>query len=292
MKVQIGISNFSFNTPHFSSFTELTQQFLAFKAMREVCIQESVSFIVANDIREDKYFGLSIDEQIKNFEFGGDRGMNVAFRQRLYRDYLNGCDFTSHSSQEIKQKAKTELNSKSEEYPLLYVPKIPISGHRFFRNQIEFAEHYEIALSQFPIDENSYFTRAKSHFSNIIFHADCERTLSDIGDGGITNFSVTITKCLRALNSHQAEMKIPEDLNILGHLAECDCSTQGRNGKEDMKFLFPEISANEVNCEYHLKPHRSNDLKDDTYYHKRIYFTFAKIKGEIKTFVASIGPHL
>ncbi|GAM70808.1 hypothetical protein JCM19236_2752 [Vibrio sp. JCM 19236] len=75
-------------------------------------------------------------------------------------------------------------------------------------------------------------------------------------------------------------------------MAECDCSTQGKNGKDDMKFLFPEISENKVNCEYHLKPNSSNDPKDYTYYHKRIYFTFAQIEGEIKTFVASIGPHL
>ncbi|KIP65426.1 hypothetical protein SN11_25145 [Vibrio harveyi] len=292
MKVQIGISNFSFNTPHFASFTELTQQFLAFKGLREAYMQESVSFIVANDIREDKYFGLSIDEQIQNFEFGGDRGMKIAFQQRLYRDYLRGYDFTSHSSQDIKEKAKIELESTAKEYPILYVPTIPISGHRFFRNQIEFAEHYETTLALFPISEKSYFTRAKSHFSNITFHTNCESTLDDIGDGGIANFSITITKCLKALNSHQAEMKIPEDLSILGHLAGCDCSTQGKNGKEDMKFSFPEISESDVNCEYHLKPHSSNDSKDETYYHKRIYFTFAQIEGEIKTFVASIGPHL
>ncbi|EJE8673524.1 hypothetical protein M5236_002158 [Vibrio parahaemolyticus] len=292
MKVEIGVSNFSFDVPHFSSFAELTRQFIEFENLRERFTQNSVNIVIANDITKNKYFGLSVEEQIKNFEFGGDRGIQVAFQQRLYRQYLKGYDYTSYSSEDLKLKAKTELSEETTTYSLLYVPKIPISGHRFFRNNIEFSEHYERTLSLYPIDEESYYMRAKSHFTNITFQSDCCSTLANIGDGGINNFSQSITKCLIALNNHQAEMKIPQDLDILGIMAECDCSTQGSNGKANMKFSFPEISPNDVNCEYHLKPNKSNDPKDSTHYHKRIYFTFADIQGDIRTFVASIGPHL
>ncbi|ELB2105564.1 hypothetical protein QNZ87_004795, partial [Vibrio parahaemolyticus] len=85
MKVEIGVSNFSFDVPHFSSFAELTRQFIEFENLRERFTQNSVNIVIANDITKNKYFGLSVEEQIKNFEFGGDRGIQVAFQQRLYR---------------------------------------------------------------------------------------------------------------------------------------------------------------------------------------------------------------
>ena len=261
--------------------------------MKEVYTQDSVHFLVANDILSDKYFGLSIEQQIDNFSFGKDRGANVAFRQKLHRYYFKGWDTTSHCSQEAHRASpKKKLNDRSDSYSILYLPKFPIAGCRYFRSESCFSKHYEWALEMYPINEKSYFSRAKSHFTNITFQADCGSTLYNMGDGGIQNFSVAITKCLSALNKFEPSMRIPQDLDIIGHMAGFECTPQGSNGKGNMKFSFPEISNNDVNCEYHLKPHSSNDSKDSKHYHKRIYFTFAEVNGDIKTFVASIGPHL
>ncbi|HAS7093647.1 TPA: hypothetical protein I7343_19015, partial [Vibrio cholerae] len=197
------------------------------------------------------------------------------------------------STDELMERANRFVLEECNESYILYAPCLNVYRVNVINSVDDFYSHYENLLSKYPVDEHSYYNRAKSHFKKITFHSDCGDTLKRIGDGGIKNFSIAITKCLKALNEYQAQMKIPEDLTILGGLAGCDCTTQGKNGKDDMKFIFPEISTkNEVNCEYHLKPYSSNDPKDNKYYQKRIYFTFANVGGCIKTFVASIGPHL
>ncbi|MDF6015577.1 hypothetical protein [Vibrio harveyi] len=292
MKTIVSVSNFSLDTRRFSNAIELDASLSQLRNVQSLFRQDKVEYCAGNDILEHNGFGPSFIEQADNFSYAGDKGVQAFLYTKLYQSYLYGFDL-SFSTDELMEKANRLVLEEGNESYVLYVPKLVIYRTNVVKDVDSFSHHYENLLSKYPIDEQSYYDRAKSHFDSITFHSDCGDTLKAMGDGGINSFSIAITKCLKALNEYQATMKIPEDLEILGHITNFDCTTQGKNGKEDMSFVFPEISkTNKVNCEYHLKPHSSNDPKDNKYYHKRIYFTFANVGGRVKTFVASIGPHL
>ncbi|MGR5242548.1 hypothetical protein ACPV36_16760 [Photobacterium damselae] len=291
MKIIVGISNFSFESQRFSSFVDIQNEFTKLKALQGKFNQLGVSLSIATDILKDRYFGHSIETQFNNFSYGNDKSAVIAFRMKLERGYFSGFD-KSYNSEELKCLA-SRPDEDNHLCCTLYAPKVLISGLSSIKSINDFDSFYETILSCYPINEDSYYQRAISHFNNIIYHSNCGETLKKINDGGINKFSITITQCLKALNQHQAQMKIPEDLSTIAALAGCKCTTQGGKGKDDMKFYFPEVSeTNKINCEYHLKPHKSNDPGDSSYYHKRIYFTFSYIDGKYRTLVASIGPHL
>ncbi|HCE2477905.1 hypothetical protein [Vibrio parahaemolyticus] len=291
MKTRVAVSNFSLDYSHFSNFDDLNKSLSQLKSVQKLLSQNKIEYYVGKDILEHGGFGTSISQQLDNFEYGGDVGLHAALYNMLYQSHLSGFNL-SLTTDELMAKSAVFPKAGDTAGYIMYIPYLNIARNYKFKDRVEFGVYYERMLQVHPVSSESYYDRASSHFANIVYHSDCGDTLDEMGDGGINSFSIAITKCLKALNDYKAQMKIPEDLNILGHMADCDCSNQGKNGKDDMKFSFPEISENDVNCEYHLKPNSSNDPKDSTYYHKRIYFTFADIKGEIKTFVASIGPHL
>jgi hypothetical protein len=291
MKIRVAVSNFSLDFSHFASFDELNNSLSKLKDVQDLLPQKKIEFFAGNDIIEHCGFGPSFTQQLENFQFGNDLGLQGTLLNMLYQTYLLGFDL-SLSTDELMAKANVMPKAGDTAGYIMYVPHLNLVRNHKFKNKIEFDCYYEKLLSTHPVSSESYYERASSHFTNIIYHSECGNTLDNIGDGGINSFSITITKCLKALNDHKAQKKIPEDLRIIGHMAGCDCTTQGSNGKKDMKFYFPEISEDDVNCEYHLKPKHSNDPRDNNYYHKRIYFTFSEFEGEIRTFVASIGPHL
>ena len=292
MKTAVAVSNFSMDKSHFKSFDELNKSLSRLADVQALPNQTQVEYYAGNDITSHAGFGPSILRQLENFEFGGDVGLLGTLLNVLYQSHLFGFNL-SLTTDELMASAANFPKDGDEAGYILYVPNLNLVVNHKFKDKQEFDSFYEDMLSKHPVDSESYYERASSHFTNITYHSECGETLNAMGDGGINSFSIAITKCLKALNEHKAQMKIPEDLNILGHMADCDCSTQGSNGKGAMKFSFPDISKeNDINCEYHLKPNSKNDPKDKIYYHKRIYFTFAVIDGEIKTFVASIGPHL
>ncbi|MFA0074904.1 hypothetical protein [Vibrio cyclitrophicus] len=291
MKTRVAVSNFSLDLSHFKSFDDLNDSLSKLLDVKTLLPQKKVEFYAGYDITEHCGFGLSLTQQLDNFQFMGDLGLQGLLLNTLYQSHLLGFNL-SFSTDELMAKSAVMPKAGDEAGYVMYIPHLNIMRHHKFKNKGEFDTYYEELLSTHPVNSESYYERASSHFTNVTYQADCRKTLDNMGDGGINSFSKAITKCLKALNDHKSEMKIPQDLDILGHMADCDCSPQGSNGKGDMKFSFPEISENDVNCEYHLKPHSSNDSKDSNYYHKRIYFTFANIQGDIRTFVASIGPHL
>ncbi|EJL6353811.1 hypothetical protein NMR46_003265, partial [Vibrio cholerae] len=255
MKTIVSVSNFSLDSCKFSSFMEIDTSLSKLKNVLSLFNQESVEYYAGNDILEHKGFGLSFIEQANNFSYAGDKGVQAYLYSKLFQSYLNGFTLT-FSTDELMERANRFVLEECNESYILYAPCLNVYRVNVINSVDDFYSHYENLLSKYPVDEHSYYNRAKSHFKKITFHSDCGDTLKRIGDGGIKNFSIAITKCLKALNEYQAQMKIPEDLTILGGLAGCDCTTQGKNGKDDMKFIFPEISTkNEVNCEYHLKPY-------------------------------------
>jgi hypothetical protein len=293
MKTIISLSIFSFNKSHFSSFEELEEEFKLLQSIKDDYKQAKVSFAVGNDITDYSYFGLSVNQQIKNFEFGGDRGLQIYFNMKLQREYLKNFDWWGLTTDELIEKSVLEPNIENNENHILYMPIQKMNGYVGFDNDETFASHYEKILSEYPVSNDSYYQRMTSLFTNIIYHSDCRATLNNIEGGDFCKFSISFTQCLKALNDHKAQIRIPEELGIIGHLAGYSCTTQGSNNKENMQFSFPEVSeVNQINCEFHLKPSDSNDPRDNNYYHNRIYFTFAEIDGEVKTLVASIGPHL
>ncbi|MUK70324.1 hypothetical protein [Aliivibrio fischeri] len=294
MKTIIGISNFSFDTFHFSSFSDLENQFAKFQLLKADYNQDKVSIAVANDITKDKWFGLSIDEQLQNFEFGKDKGVITYLALRLDRTHLVGFN-RSFTSVDLKNKAQSEPCIVEKENTILYAPNVLIGGYANFKDKISFDKHYEYILGHFPIDNKSYYHRAKSHFTNLIYHVDCESTLDKVPDGFV-NYSIAITKCLKALNEHNPT----QSLSLVGRLSEIrssasyNCTPQGGSHKH-FKFAFNYKGTQYPNldCQFHLKPSDKNIKGDGSHNHKRVYFGFIPINSiEWKIAVAAIGPHI
>ncbi|ELK8507673.1 hypothetical protein R5E07_000247 [Vibrio vulnificus] len=294
MRTIIGVSNFSFDVSHFYSFKELDDQFKRFGLLKDEYVLEKVTISVAKDISKDKWFGLSIEEQLKNFEFGEDKGVITQFKLLLDRTYLRGFDRT-YTSKELKQNAKKGACLVERTNTILFVPKIYVGGYPYFRIPSEFYDHYEAILGEFPIDSESYYERAISFFDNIIFHGDCRSTL-DLVDGNFCDFTISFTKCLRALNDYDSKgvLSTTDRVDQIDKLTAYDCTNQGsshKNFKFDFEYQGKRIEA--LDCQYHLKPSDNNKKGDATFYQNRIYFGFFPLSEiEWKIAVAAIGPHI
>ncbi len=294
MKTIIGISNFSFDTPHFSSFKDLETQFVKFKSLPTDYNQAKVSIYIANDITKDKWFGSSIDEQIENFEFGKDIGAITRFKLLLERNYLRGFG-RSFTSDELKEKAKKQPCITKKESTILYVPAELLSGYSSFKCSIEFCEYYEYILGKFPIDNGSYFEKATSYFDNLIYQDNCKSTLDKVDDG-FCNYTMAFTKCLKALNESSPTniVSTKDKLVDIASKAQYKCSTEGSSHK-NFKFEFRHNGQkyDTLDCQFHLKPSDRNTKGDGSHNHKRLYFGFIpEDDTKWKVAVAAIGPHI
>lgn len=294
MKTIVGISNFSFDTPHFSSFDALEAQFNNFKSLLTDYNQKKVLIAVANDIAKDKWFGLSIDEQINNFEFGTDIGALTRFKMLLDRSYLRGFD-RSFTSVELKEKARKAPCTTNKENTILYAPKILVAGYSNFKDRVSFCTHYEYILGHFPIDNKSYYEKAVSYFDNLIYHDDCNDTLNRVDDG-FCNYTVAFTKCLKALSESSPTNIISTEgkLGDIASKAQYKCTPEGSSDKNfKFKFNYDGVSYSALDCQFHLKPSDRNTKGDRSHNHKRLYFGFIPINAtEWKIAVAAIGPHI
>ena len=293
MKTLIGISNFSFESQNFTSFADVQNEFEKIQSLKDKFGQKGVSLSIAKDILTNQYFGHSIETQFNNFSYGKDKQAIIAFRIKLERGYFKGFD-KQYSSDELKELAKSP-DEANRLCCTLYAPKVLVSGLSSIRTISCFDSYYEYILGSHPIDEDSYYQRATSHFKNITYHSDCMGTLKRVPDG-FCNYSIAITKCLNALNS----LSPVSGVNIQGHLsdiatkAQYACTPEGKSHSHfKFDFEYDGTFYPNLGCQYHLKPSDRNTKGDGSHNHKRIYFGFIPIQGsKLRIAVAAIGPHI
>lgn len=294
MKTIIAFSNFSFETQQFSTFEQIQEQLNKLILIKSQFKQKGVSAYIANDILKDQYFGHSLEKQFDNFSFGTDRQMITAFKMRLERGYFNAFN-KQYTGAELKNLSRSPSES-NRVCCTLYVPGgFNSAEFTSFKTIEEFSSYYEDILGRYPISTKSYYERAISHFTNIIYHDDCEMTLNRVHDD-FCNYSIAITHCLRALNDSSpfAGRDFVGLTRSIGSKAGYDCTSQGRPGDNfKFKFEYSGVIYQNLNCHYHLKPSKRNNEGDTKHYHKRIYFGFIPINTlEQKIAVAAIGPHI
>lgn len=294
MNIIIGFSNFSFDVQSFSSFKGIQDQFDKFKLIKSQLNQKGVFSYLAYDILEDQYYGQSLVQQFANFSFGKDKLVIAAFKMRLEREYYVGFN-RQYSGSTLKDLSRSPSESNQVCYTLYAPNGFNSTEYTSIKNITEFSSYYEDILGRYPISIKSYYERATSHFTNIIYHDDCEMTLSRVHDG-FCNYSIAITQCLRALNDSSpfTDRNFIQLTRSIGSKAGYDCTSQGHPG-DNFKFRFEyngEIYPS-LNCHYHLKPSKRNNEGDTRHYHKRIYFGFIQIdSSQYKIAVAAIGPHI
>ncbi|CAG9426937.1 TPA: hypothetical protein ACS78B_000419 [Providencia alcalifaciens] len=295
MNIIIGFSNFSFECYHFNNFDEVEEQFSKLKRLQDQFKRDSVTLSLANDILDDQYFGHSLRQQFDNFSYGKDRLIVSAFISKLHREYFSGFN-KQHTGEKLKEiSASPDVDNHL--WCALYAPNGFNSADalHLISTTDDFYFFYEYLLGNYPINEKSYYTRAKSHFKNIEYHADCEATLSRVSDG-FCNYSIAITQCLRALNDSSpfTDRNFLRLTRSIGSKAGYDCTPQGHSHKHfQFKFEYNGHIYPNLNCNYHLKPSKRNNEGDTKHYHKRIYFGFIPInESEYKIAIAAIGPHI
>ncbi|TKG13281.1 hypothetical protein [Vibrio lentus] len=293
MKTIVGISNFSFESQKFSSFQQIQNQLSKLKELQGKFDQHGVSLSIATDILKNKYFGRSLETQFNNFAFGGDRQNIIAFRSRLERGYFNG--FNKQYTSEALRKLASEPDEVGRVCCTLYAPTVLISGSSNFKSVEGFSSYYEDVLGKYPIDESSYYLRAKSHFTNLIYHADCRATLDKVDDGFI-NYSVAFTVCLKALNGFDPsdEPSTRGKIKVINALTAYDCTPENGSHKNfNFDFTHGGKEFTDLDCQYHLKPSENNGKGDDSFNQKRLYFGFLPVADKSwKIAVAAIGPHI
>ncbi|MGR2931804.1 hypothetical protein ABMY10_06780 [Vibrio vulnificus] len=294
MKILIGLSNFSFDTQRFGSFDEIKDQLGKLKRLDGKFSQHGVSLAVANDLLKDSYFGPSLEMQFQNFSYGGDRMMISAFKSQLERSYFSGFE-RQYTGLELKNLASSpDLENKT--CCTIYAPQVLVSGLACIKCEGDFASYYEQVLGEYPIDEASYYERAISHFTNVLYHQDCKDTLYRVSDG-FCNYSIAITKCLKALNDSSPTTTVStlDKLNEVRAKANYSCTPEGTSHSH-FKFSFEHDGQTypRLDCQFHLKPSDRNTAGDTSFHHKRIYFGYIpKLGGkEWDIAIASIGPHI
>ncbi|WP_162926782.1 hypothetical protein [Vibrio coralliirubri] len=295
MKTIVAVSNFSLDASHFGSFQELTESMSKFEEIRGYFTQEKVSYAAGSDLLTHKGFGTSIMEQLDNFAYCEDKMVLGAFVGTVFQKYLNEYDL-NQSTDDLMLHAQQPIDTELNKSYLLYVPCLNVVRKGVFRTESDFSDHYEMLLSDYPIDNKSYFSRAKSHFKNIIFHEDGAYTLTRV-EGDFREFSMSFTLCLKALNEFSPTniSGAEERKKQTNALTKYDCTGQGYSHK-NFKFEFKKIDGSgtqELTCQYHMKPNENNTIGDETFYQNRIYFGFYPVTTKSwKVAVASIGPHI
>ena len=294
MKTVVGISNFSFECSHFNSFEDLDDQFKSFQPLSKSVELFKVSTSVANDIFSDKSHGLSIDEQIKNFEFGTDLGVITRFKLNCERTYFR--EFSrSKSTKELINYSNSAPCLKHQKSTILFVPKALIQCQFSFKDEDDFFAHYEYLLGHYPVSNSNFYEKATKYFSNLIYHSDCEKTLDKVNDG-FCNYTIAFTNCLKALNeSCPIGIKSTSDkLAFIGAKTKYLCTQEGTTN-ENFKFNFDfnGIAYDKLDCQYHLKPSDKNQAGDGSHNHKRLYFGFIPLENQKwQIAVSVIGPHI
>ncbi|MBY8160017.1 hypothetical protein KW508_18635 [Vibrio fluvialis] len=297
MKSIVSVSNFSLDKRKFSNPMELDASLSQLTNVLTLFHQDKVEYYAGNDILEHKGFGPSFIEQANNFSYAGDKGVQAFLYSKLYQSYLNGFNL-SLSTDELMTKANTFALKNDKESYMLYAPCLDLYRGNVIKDLNDFALHYENLLSYYPIDEESYYNRAKSHFDNILFHHDTAYTLTRV-EGDFKDFSISFTNCLSALNDFSPTdiAGAEERKRATNSITKYKCTGQGYPHK-NFKFDFPHPSGDEtqefeLTCQYHLKPSDNNTVGDDTFYQNRIYFGFYPVGEKLwKVAVAAIGPHI
>ncbi|MDH5920735.1 hypothetical protein L8R85_06800 [Vibrio splendidus] len=294
MKTLVGLSNFSFETQQFGSFGDIRKQLEKLKSLNGNFSQHGVSLAVATDILKDNYFGPSLEVQFKNFSYGQDRMMIAAFKSLLERNYFSGF-IRQYTGLELKKLASSP-DLENQTCCTIYAPKVLVSGFSSIKCEGDFASYYEQILGEFPISESSYYERATSHFTNIIYQDDCEITLNRVVDG-FCNYSVAITRCLKALNdsSPTNAISMQDKLGEVKAKTKYKCTPEG-NSHPHFKFPFTHGGKSylALDCQFHLKPSDKNSSGNSSFNHKRVYFGYIpRVCGkEWDIAVAAIGPHI
>lgn len=294
MKTRVAVSNFSLDLSHFKSFEDLNNSLSKLKDVQSLLPQKKVEFYAGNDIIEHSGFGLSLIQQLDNFQFMGDLGLKGMLLNTLYQSHLSGFNL-SLSTNELMVKSGVMPKVGDDAGYIMYVPHLNIARNYKFKGKIEFAAYYEELLSTHPVSNESYFERASSHFSNLLYQSECGETLDRVTDG-FCNYSVAFTRCLKALNdlSPIAERSTLDKIRTIGAKAGYECTEEGES-HQNFKYPFDynNVSYPSLGCQYHLKPSGNNDDGDSSFHHKRLYFGFIPLNAkEWKIAVAAIGPHI
>lgn len=289
MKTVIGISNFSFEFQKFSRFSEIQEQLNKIKNLQCEFSQSGVSLAIANDILKDKYFGQSLETQFKNFAFGGDKIIIGTFKSKLERGYFSGFN-RGYTGYELKKLAVLPDEAKHI-CCTLYAPKVLISGSSSFKTIKDFSSYYEKILGEYPINEDSYFERATTHFTNLVYGDEARSSMDEVDDG-FCNYSISFTKCLRALNdfspTHIVDTR--QKVAIINSMTSYRCTPEGSSHKN---FKFDISDYLQLDCQYHMKPSEKNTKGDSSFHHKRLYFGFLPMDDRTwKIAIAVIGPHI
>jgi hypothetical protein len=294
VKTIIGISNFSLDKSHFFNFAELESSLMALQNIKSSFNQAKLGFLVGNDIAHNSGFGNSLYSQIKNFEFGGDIGIQTSFQIKLHQKYLKGFDL-SLTTDELESKSLEDVNVAEGINYIIYTPSLLVLKSKHFKNQTDFSLYYEKILGEYPTDNRSYYERAISHFTNLIYHPECFDTLSRVTDGFI-HYSEAFVICLKALNKFSPTIIVDtnDKIRAINSATPYDCTSEG-NSHPNFKFEFTHKNKKIValNCEYHLKPSGNNNIGDGSFHHKRLYFGFIPIENnQWRVAIAAMGPHI
>lgn len=294
LKTIIALSNFSLDEKLFSSFEDLNRSFLNLQQVKSNFNQDAVDFFVGNDILDIDWLGLSLTTQLKNFSFGQDKGVQGSFMSKLYDRYLHGFDL-SYTTEELRKRSLEEPDINGNINYILYTPFLTVSESLSFKDNESFSDHYEKILSKYPVSNSSFYKRATSHFTNLIYHRDCSETLDRVADGFI-NYSTSFVTCLRALNEFSPTNIIDTKIKIktINAATPYECTEEG-SPHRNFKFSFAHNNRvfKSLNCEYHIKPSANNSAGDTSFHHKRLYFGFIPIAdNKWRVAVAVMGPHL
>ncbi|MBU1621048.1 MAG: hypothetical protein KJ556_02060 [Gammaproteobacteria bacterium] len=293
MKTIVGISNFSFKEHHFNSLSAIEGAFDELKKFRKLFKQASLDFCMGRDIAENKYYGLSLLEQVNNITLG-DRGLEGLFRSKLHQIYFRFFNI-NYTTDELIARASDPISEHSAANFILYVPSIDFyRDASTFKNADGLCAHYEDILGKYPVDSDSYYQRLITHFDKLMYHPNCRDSLDNV-EGGFYNYSIAFTECIKALNdlSPTKIATTKERLSNIRAKTNYECTEEGKSSTK-FNFTFSHDGRElSLTCQFHMKPSKSNNPGDTSYYQKRIYFGFFPLEDqEWRIAVASIGPHL
>ncbi|HIF9202803.1 TPA: hypothetical protein ACX6QK_000092 [Photobacterium damselae] len=167
-------------------------------------------------------------------------------------------------------------------------------------------------LGLYPIDEDSFSSRAQLLFDNIKYHSNFSLTLSTVKNGDFKVYSVEFARALKTLNNAFPKLTNnghnPPDLKIImtesgiaGRVMSC--TVQGRNKSglcesdfnitiKDKDGRLVTHSLKNLNCEYHLKINFDNrGVKVNPENYNRAYFGLPILEGKKYIALLHLGCH-
>ena len=200
-----------------------------------------------------------------------------------------------YTTSELELLASNQPDTSKLLSGILYLPALSLPGHQSFDKKKSFEEYYEFILGHYPVDNESFYKRTTSHFTNIMYQSESETTLDRVDDDFI-NYSIAFTQCLKALNdsSPTNTLTFPKTLNDIATKAKFKCTPEGNSHKNfKFEFTYNKIEIPALDCQFHLKPSEKNKKGDGSHNHKRLYFGFFPTnENEWIIAVSAIGPHI